>query len=347
MRVGLIATPWTPTPPLLYGGIELVVDRLARGFSAAGHEVVLFATGDSTCPVTRHHLLEVADGRRIGNAVIELRHALAAYETLRDAGCDIIHDHTIAGPLLGPAIVGDGVPIVTTIHGPLNEELLDIYRRVAAGGRVSLIAVSHAQCRPAPSLPMAAVIHHGIDVSDFPAGRGDGGYALFLGRMSPDKGAHRAVEAARKAGVPLVLAGKLREDAEYSYFESEVRPLLGADADYLGEVPHEQKVELLAGASALLFPIRWNEPFGLVMLEAMACGTPVLAFREGAAPEVVEDGVTGFLCDDEGHMADCLERVDTLSRAACRQSVETTFSTARMAADHLEVFERLVGEAQS
>jgi glycosyltransferase involved in cell wall biosynthesis len=349
MRVGLIATPWTPTPPVLYGGIELVVDRLARGFSAAGHDVVLFATGDSTCPVPRHHLLEVADGRCIGNGVTEIRHALAAYECLRDEGCDIIHDHTLAGPLLGPRLLDGDVPIVTTVHGPLASELLDVYRHVATVGRggVSLIAVSHAQRRPAPSLPVAAVIHHGIDAADFPVGRGDGGYALFLGRMSPDKGAHRAIEAARKARVPLVLAGKLREDSEFEYFDSEVRPLLGADADYIGEVPHDEKVRLLAGACALLFPIRWNEPFGLVMLEAMACGTPVLAFREGAAPEVVEDGVTGYLCDDEGHMAHCLTRLDSLSRAACRRAVETTFSTARMAADHLELFDRLVGVDQS
>jgi glycosyltransferase involved in cell wall biosynthesis len=348
MRVGLIATPWTPTPPLLYGGIELVVDRLARGFSAAGHDVVLFATGDSTCPVPRHHLLDVADGQRIGNSVTEMRHALAAYECLRDAGCDVIHDHTLAGPFLGPSIVGnDRVPILTTVHGPLATDLLDIYDHVAAAGRVGLLAVSHAQRRPAPSLPFEAVIHHGIDADDFPVGTGDGGYALFLGRMSPDKGAHRAIEAARKARVPLVLAGKLREDAEHAYFESEVRPLLGRDAEYVGEVPHDEKVRLLAGASALLFPIRWNEPFGLVMLEAMACGTPVLAFREGAAPEVVVDGVTGFLCDDEAHMAYCLARVDSLSRAECRRAVETTFSTARMAADHLEVFDRLLGAAQS
>jgi glycosyltransferase involved in cell wall biosynthesis len=350
MRVGLIATPWTPTPPLLYGGIELVVDRLARGFSAAGHDVVLFATGDSTCPVPRHHLLDEADGERIGNGVTELRHALAAYECLRDEGCDVIHDHTLAGPLLGPSIVRDPrVPIVTTVHGPLASELLDVYRHVAAagGGRVSLIAVSHAQRRPVPALPVAAVIHHGIDAADFPVGRGDGGYALFLGRMSPDKGAHRAIAAARKAGVPLVLAGKLREDAEHAYFDSEVRPLLGLDAEYVGEVPHDEKVRLLAGACALLFPIRWNEPFGLVMLEAMACGTPVLAFREGAAPEVVEDGVTGYLCDDEAHMAECLTQLDTLSRAACRRSVETAFSTARMAADHIALFDRLVRTAQS
>jgi glycosyltransferase involved in cell wall biosynthesis len=322
----------------MYGGIELVVDLLARGMSDAGHEVVLFATGDSTCPVERRYLLDHADGHRIGNSVTELGHVLAAYETLRDMGCDIIHDHTMAGPVMARAST---VPVVTTIHGPLVRELLEIYSRIA--DEVPLIAVSHAQRRPAPELPIAAVIHHGIDAVDFPVGTGDGGYALFLGRMSPDKGAHRAVIAARKAGVPLVLAGKKREESEHAYFDSEVRPLLGPDAEYVGEVGHSDKVRLLAGARALLFPIRWNEPFGLVMLEALACGTPVLAFREGAAPEVIVDGVTGYLCDDEADMAYALTRVDALSRVDCRAAVETTFSTRRMAQDHLDLFERLLG----
>jgi glycosyltransferase involved in cell wall biosynthesis len=338
MRVGLIGTPWTPTPPRLYGGIELVVDRLCRGISAAGHEVVLFATGDSTCPVERHHLLAEADGNRIGITVTELRHVLAAYETLRDRGCDIVHDHTLAGPIVGPT-VAPGLPVVTTMHGPLVEELLDLYTRITR--TTPVIAVSQAQRRPAPELPIAAVIHHGIDAADFPVGDGAGGYALFLGRMAPDKGAHRAIIAAKKAGIPIVLAGKMREPAEVAYFEHDVTPLLGPGVEYLGEVDHDEKLRLLAGATALLFPIRWNEPFGLVMIEAMACGTPVLAFAEGAAPEVVDDGVTGFLCDDEAHMAHALARVDQLSRADCRATVETRFSTGRMAREHLELFERL------
>ncbi len=343
MRVGLIGTPWTPTPPRLYGGIELVVDRLCCGLARQGHEVVLFATGDSTCPVERHHLLAEADGRRIGHTVTELRHALAAYDALRDAGCEIVHDHTLAGPIVAPT-VAPGLPVVTSLHGPLTDEMADLYGRMARGG-VPLIAVSHAQRRARPDVPITAVIHHGIDADDFPAGAGDGGYALFLGRMSPDKGAHRAIESARKAGVPLVLAGKQREPDERKYFENEVQPLLGADVEYVGEVDHDEKVRLLAGAVALLFPIRWNEPFGLVMLEAMACGTPVLAFAEGAAPEVVDDGVTGFLCDDEAHMAHALTRVDGLDRAACRHVVETRFSTDRMAGDHAALFETLIAQS--
>jgi glycosyltransferase involved in cell wall biosynthesis len=318
-----------------------VVDELARGFAASGHDVVLYTTGDSTCPVERRWVLTEAEGTRIGAAVPELRHALAAHDALDD--CDLIHDHTLAGPLLA-AERGLARPVVTTIHGPLNEDLGALYR--ALRGRVTVIAISDAQRAAAPDVIVARVIHHGIDASlfEFGDGRGDsdGEYCLFLGRMGTDKGAHRAIEVARKVGVRLLMAAKMREASEIRYFTEMVEPLLGPDAVYLGEVPHERKLELLAGATALLFPIRWNEPFGLVMLEAMACGTPVLAFREGAAPEVVDHGTTGFLCDDEEDMVAALGRIGEIRRADCRAAVEGYFSTGRMVADHLALFETLV-----
>ena len=336
MRIGLVAPPWAPVPPALYGGIELVVDRLAQGFAAAGHDVVLFTTGDATCPVTRRWVLEEAEGTRMGFTVPEVRHVLGAYDALDDV--DVVHDHTVLGPVL--AELHPDLPVVTTIHGELNGELRDIYARIAE--KVSVVAVSHAQRKPAPHLPIARVIHHGIDAKDFPFGTGDGGYCLFLGRLSPDKGGARAVEVARKAGVPLLLAGKMREPWERDYFQDKVAPHLSDEIEYLGEVPHERKLELLAGARALLFPIRWNEPFGLVMIEALACGTPVLAFPEGAAPEVVDDGRTGFLCHDESHMAEALGHVDTIDRTTCRAAVEGYFSTTRMVRDHVDLFEDLL-----
>jgi len=347
MRIGVIAPPWTPVPPPLYGGIELVVDELARGFQEAGHDVILFTTGDSTCPVPRRWVLNEAEGMRIGMAVPELRHVIGAYAALGD--CDIVHDHTLAGPLLAAARAGapgssGGTPVVTTVHGPLNDELVALYQ--ALDDRVSIICISEAQHRAAPQIPVARVIHHGIDASLFPvgdgAGDGDGPYCLFLGRMAADKGAHRAIEVARKSGRRLLLAAKMREPWEVRYFTEMVEPLLGPDAVYLGEVPHAQKLELLAGATALLFPIRWNEPFGLVMLEAMACGTPVVAFSEGAAPEVVDHGRTGFLCADEEEMVDALERIEEIGRPTCRAAVEGYFSTARMTADHLALFALLI-----
>ncbi|HVM02636.1 MAG TPA: glycosyltransferase family 4 protein [Acidimicrobiales bacterium] len=336
MRIAVIAPPWTPVPPRLYGGIELVVDRLATGFQRAGHEVLLFTTGDSTCPVPRKWLLAEAEHQRIGMVVPELRHIMAAYEAVADY--DIVHDHTVMGPVYAQRL--PETRVVTTIHGPLNDELIDIYGRIAE--RVPLIHISHAQGRPAPHIPPARVIHHGLDVEDFPFGTGEGGYCLFLGRMSPDKGAHRATEICYKAGVPLIIAAKMREPWEHEYFNANVRPYLNDDLRYLGEVPHDEKLELLANARCLVFPIRWNEPFGMVMIEAMACGTPVLAFREGAAPEVVEHGRTGFLCDDEADMVDAIGRLDQIDRAECRASVERYFSTGRMVREHVELFDELL-----
>jgi glycosyltransferase involved in cell wall biosynthesis len=334
MRIGLVAPPWAPVPPKLYGGIELIVDRLARGFADAGHEVRLFATGDSTCPVPTSSVLPLAEGMRIGAALVELRHALAAHDELRD--CDIIHDHTLAGPLISR---GD-IPVVTTVHGPLDAEWTDVYRSIAT--RAHVVCISHAQRLAAPDLAVRAVIHHGIDAGEFPFGAGPGGYALFLGRMSPDKGAHRAIAAARQAGFPILLAAKMRTGEERIYYDEHIAPMLGPDATYLGEVPHEHKLELLGGAAALLFPIRWPEPFGLVMLEALASGTPVIAFPEGAAPEVVDHGVTGYLVDSVDEMAAALGKVAHLDRAACRASVEGPFSAARMVAEHLSLFADLI-----
>ena len=342
MKIGIIAPPWTPIPPDLYGGIELVVDQLARGFQDLGHEVLLFATGDSTCPVPTQWILPTAEGHRIGSAVPEIRHVMHAYDAV--AGCDIVHDHTMMGPFFSARY--PDLPVVTTIHGPFNEELTDLYRVITQ--RVPLIAISHAQSAAAPEIPVARVIHHGVDASSFPSGDGsgdgEGDYVLFLGRMAEDKGAHRAIAAARSAGLRILMAAKMREPSEMRYFAEFVEPLLGEDVVYLGEVSHERKLELLAGARALLFPIRWNEPFGMVMIEAMACGTPVIAFKEGAAPEVVSDGQTGFLVDDVEAMATAIGRLDELSRSDCRSAVENYFSTGRMAAEHVALFESLLAK---
>ncbi len=341
MRIAVISPPWAPVPPALYGGIELVVDRLAVGFQRAGHEVLLFATGDSTCAVPTQFVLEKSEGMRIGMAVPEQRHVMAAYEAVTAWGADVVHDHSIIGPFYAAARYPD-LPVATTIHGPFNEELTDLYERLNASD-TPIIAISHAQAASAPTVTCERVIHHGVDAGDFPVGEGGGGYCLFLGRMSPDKGPHRAIAAANAAGVPLLMAAKMREAWEHAYFNEHVAPHLDDKIRYLGEVPHEEKLSLLAGATALLNPIRWNEPFGLVMIEALACGTPVLAFAEGAAPEIVRDGETGFLCADEDAMAADIARAGDLDRAACRGSVETYFSTKRMVDEHIELFEKMIG----
>ena len=341
MKIGLIASPWVPVPPPRYGGSEVVVDVLARGLQDAGDEVSLFTTGDSTCPTRRQWTYEHALGTAAITVAAEARHVVHAYEALAD--CDVIHDHTVLGPLYAGSVTG--TPVVTTSHCPFTEDLRDVYASIAK--RVAVVAISHHQRASAPEVDVAAVIHHGIDVDQVPLRHGKGGYAVFLGRMSADKGADRAIRVARAAGVPLVLAAKMWEPQERRYFAEVVEPLLGDGAVYIGEVGGRAKLELLGNAVALLNPIRWPEPFGLAMIEALACGTPVIAFPEGAAPEIIDHGVTGFLCADEAEMASALSRVGELSRPACRSRAGRRFSAKRMVDEHRRLYRSLVSDPAS
>ena len=274
----------------------------------------------------------------MGTSVEETAHVLAAYDALGDV--DVIHDHTVLGPLVGAPRLARRVPIVSTHHGAFTADNQRIFTEIAK--HAAVVAISRDQARRAGPVPITAVIHHGIDVDAYQPGPGDGGYLLFLGRMSPDKGVHLAVRIARAAGRPLRLASKIREPAEWDYFEREVRPLLGPDDELMTEPPFAQRLQLLRGAVALLNPIRWPEPFGLVMAEALACGTPVIGFRNGAAPEIVDDGRTGFLCTDEAELVAAIGRVGEIDRAACRAAAEARFSMQRMADDHEALYRRMV-----
>jgi glycosyltransferase involved in cell wall biosynthesis len=336
VKIGVIAPPWEPVPPVAYGGTEAVVDTLARGFAAEGHDVVLFTTGESTCPVDRRFTRQEADTARMNWSVPEAAHVLAAYDELDD--CDVVHDHTIVGPLVG-ALRGRA-PVIATVHGRFDAELSSVYAAISQ--HAAVVAISHTQRADAHGVRIARTIHHGVDPDRFAVGAGDGGYLLFLGRMAPEKGAHRAVEVARRAGLPLLLAGKMHAQDEHEYFDEHVRPQLGPNASYLGEVDDAEKLRLLRDARALVNPIRWREPFGLVMIEALACGTPVLAFPEGAASEIVVHGTTGYLCTDERDMATAAERVDEIERPACRAAVAGYFSAARMVREHLDLAEAVV-----
>jgi glycosyltransferase involved in cell wall biosynthesis len=325
-------------PPPAYGGTEAVVSELARGLVAAGHDVVLYATGDSTAPVPIVYGLAAGAWDRVGDSVVELPHVMHGYEAL--AGCDVVHDHTLLGPAWALACGHERV--VTTCHGPLDGELRAIYRRY--GKRLPVIAISRNQAASAPEIAVDRVIHHGIDPDRYPVGRGDGGYLLFLGRMTPDKGVREAVSAARAAGRRLVIAAKAREAAEQQYFTEQIEPLLDDGVHFVGEVTGQIKLALMGGASALLNPIQWAEPFGLVMIEAMACGTPVVGCPNGAAPEIVDHGRTGFLCSESAALVDAIEQVHNLNRAACRAAVIERFSTARMVADHLAAYRDVLAQ---
>jgi glycosyltransferase involved in cell wall biosynthesis len=211
----------------------------------------------------------------------------------------------------------------------------------AIADRVPIIAISHAQRRSAPNLPIATVIHHGVNVDDFPCGTGRGDYLLFLGRMSPDKGVHHAIAVARKAHKPLLIAAKMWEPEERRYFAEHIEPQLDDDVVYLGSVGGSRKLDLLGQAIALVNPICWPEPFGLVMIEALACGTPVLAFNEGSVPEIVEHGRTGFICADEDDMVRCVGRLAEIDRLGCRTNVARRFSTKTFIARHLDLYRSL------
>jgi glycosyltransferase involved in cell wall biosynthesis len=232
------------------------------------------------------------------------------------------------------------LPVVTTNHGPFNADLIDLYRTIS--GRVPVVAISHHQASTALGVSIAAVVHHGVSRHEFPVGHGGGGYELFLGRMHSGKAPHVAARVARKAGMPLVIAAKMREPEERAYFEAMVRPLLSSEVTYVGEVDRQAKLELLGAAECLLNPIAWPEPFGMVMIEALACGTPVVTTHLGAAPEIVEDGAVGFIRSDEDGLAQALGRVHEIDRAACRQRIETSFSVERMVDKYLAVYEQAI-----
>jgi len=337
VRILIVAPPWVAVPPPAYGGTETVLDTLARGIQKAGHEVLLFTTGDSTCDVPRASIWPEAIGVGVGGAATEMRHVIHAYRNALDV--DLVHDHTLVGPVYADRF--DGLPVVTTNHGPFESELGDYYR--AIGDRTPVIAISHHQASTARGIPVAAVIHHGVDCDRFPPGQGDGGYALFLGRMCPEKGIDGAIRAARKAGVPLRIAAKMTEASEQLYFERRIKPLLGGDVEYVGEVGGAEKLELLGGAMCLLNPIAWPEPFGMVMVEALACGTPVVVTPRGAAPEIVDDGVTGFVCTGTEALARAVIASADLDRSQCRRAVADRFSAARMVGAHLDLYDSIVG----
>jgi glycosyltransferase involved in cell wall biosynthesis len=338
LRIGIIAPPWLPVPPDGYGGTETVIDGLCRGLKAAGHDVHLVASGDSTCPVNLHPTSPRSPGIDVGGTAVEFDHVIAAYRALDEM--DIIHDHTSLGPFYGRTVTH--IPIVTTNHNRFAPPFSSGFE--ALGDAVPVIAISHHHAASAKSVPISAVIHHGVDPVDFPIGTGAGGYALFLGRMTPTKGAHRAIHAAIAAGVQVYLAGKARAPDELAYVDEQIRPFLGSSVQYLGEIDRETKLELLAGAFCLLNPISWDEPFGMVMIEALACGTPVISLRSGAAPEIIDHGVTGIIVDTEGELIPALGAVLKLDRERCRAAVEGHFSIARMVAEHVALYERVIGD---
>jgi len=334
LSIVLIAPPWLPVPPKGYGGIEAVVASLARQLALSGHSVTLVASGDSQ--VNGAKLVAPFDRSQRDvweDFHVEMIHVL---EGVADLEGDVFHDHSLMGAL---AWGGIKEPLVHTMHGPATGKMGRLYRALAR--KVPLLAISRQQAKDLGT-GVLDVVYNCVDTERFRPSTRKSEYVAFLGRICYDKGPDDAVKAARKAGVPIKLAGKIANAEEQDFYSSVLESMLGGDAEYLGEISEDEKVQLLAEARALLVPIRWPEPFGLVMAEAQACGTPVIAYPNGAAPELVEDTETGFLVDDVEEMASKIHAVESISAEACRNRAVSLFGPERMAQKTEEVYKSLL-----
>jgi len=343
----VIAPPWISVPPSGYGGIEAVVWLLCEALVARGHEVTLFAAPGSHSSARVLTPLESAHEDTIGSALHESDHVACAWDEIDRAAragepFDVIHDHSGFTALAMAARAG--APVVHTVHGPFTDETSCFYAR--HGHKASLVGLSHSQFEQAPhGVRASAIVPNPVAVEDWPLQLDKQDYLLWMGRMDPIKGAHRAIAAARACGTRLVLAGPVQPGQE-AYFVREIEPHIdGERVVYAGEVGGERRVQLFAHARAFLMPIRWAEPFGMVMVEALACGTPVLAFPEGAASEIVIDGENGFHVADEREMASAVERLGQIDPLSCRESVAGRYDAAIVAAGYEAVYERAIQAA--
>jgi glycosyltransferase involved in cell wall biosynthesis len=351
VRIAQVAPPFESVPPARYGGTERIVATLTDALVASGHDVTLFAPGDShtsakLIPTVESSLWHaeppLADLNPFWSITLD-----SVLEHLDDF--DVIHSHLDywGFPLARHA----RIPVITTLHGRLDlGELQPLYRYF---DDVPLVSISDSQREPVSWAKFVKTIYHGINLSEFSLREEAGHYLAFLGRIAPEKGLDTAIKVAQRAKWPLRIAARkpLRHGgdaavrADRRHYEQDVKPLLDREhVRFVGEVDGADKNEFLRNAAALLFPIRWPEPFGLVMAEAMACGTPVIAFRQGSVPEIIEEGVTGFICDSEDEMIDAIARISEIDRGRCREVAEQRFSTERMADDYARLYADLCGD---
>jgi glycosyltransferase involved in cell wall biosynthesis len=338
MRIALLSTCAVSVPPVAYGGTELVIAELAKMLTRRGHAVTVFATGDS-----RPH----GDLRWLFPAPVwppdtlaELGHAAHAWKTIAAARppFDVVHLHQ------APSVAFSALqrlPTVLTMHHERQDKLIEYY---SAFKNVSYVAISRRQAELVPELAVRHVVHHGLDVDVYGAGDGSGGWLAFVGRFAAEKGVHVAIDVALACGLPLRMGG-LPHGRDEPYFDREVRPRLGRAGDlvsWIGEVGPARKIQLLRGARATLFPIQWDEPFGLVMIESMLVGTPVIALARGSATEIVEDGVTGFVVRDAAEMANRVGAIGGIDRARCRRRARERWGALRMARDYERVYDDAV-----
>ncbi len=344
MRIAQVAPLIESVPPRLYGGTERIASYLTEELVSQGHEVTLFASGDSQTSAELVPIVPRAlrlDRNYINPEVFHLLLIEQVYQRAREF--DMIHFHLDA--LHFPLTRRMDLPTLTTMHGRLDlPELQALFREFR---EIPVVSISDAQRRPIPHANWQATVYNGVPAQNYTFRPEAGRYLAFLGRISPEKRADRAIEIARRVGMPLRIAAKV-DRADEDYFNEKIRPLLKDPlVEFIGEIGEREKDAFLGGAYALLLPIDWPEPFGLVMIEAMACGTPVVAWRHGSVPEVVDHGETGFIVDSIEGAAAAVEQIDSINRRTCREVFETRFSASRMARDYLRVYHDVIYGAQA
>lgn len=339
MRIALIVPPFIPVPPVRYGGTELFAAHLAIGLKKLGIDVVVYTNGESTVPVERRWLYSESEWPIINEIHHNLRDANHAAWAIRDAAdsCDILHLNSAPALTLSRFVAK---PFVYTIHHAHEDSLSEFY---SYHPDVTYVSISEFQ-RKLESLPNLRTIHHGIDESQYHFGNGPRNHLTFLGRIAPVKGAHIAVQVAKRTGIPLKIAGEV-QPVFRDYFEQEVKPHIdGKLIEYVGEADRALKNELLSQSLGLLFPIQWDEPFGLAMIEAMACGAPVFALPGGSVAEIVQDGVSGYICTSVDDLVERAKRADEFHFATVRQYVTQNFSVARMVRSYADLYLEIAGE---
>lgn len=342
LRIAMISTPFVPVPPRDYGGTELIVHELVEGLLDRGHQVTLFATGDSRTRATLQALYDEAVWPPEPYA--ELDHVSWSMRQVTEGGYDVVHAHS--APALALCRLAPRLPLVYTIHHVQEPALSRYYARFPD---VDYVAISADQCRREAGPDWCAVIHHGLDPQQYHWRRRAEPYVCFVGRFAREKGPAAAIDAAVRAGVPIRLAGGIHPP-DRAYAESEVLPQLSRPGvDWLGPIGMDRKVPLLRDARALLAPIAWDEPFGLILIEAMLSGCPVVAFGRGSVPELIEPGVTGFIAGSEDEMVELIRPggpVDALDRRRIREIASRRFDRRRMVADYERVYQTAVARAR-
>jgi glycosyltransferase involved in cell wall biosynthesis len=339
MKIAIIAPIIERVPPKKYGGTERVVHALTEELVRRGHTVTLFASGNSITTaklvsVYPRSLREAKLKDIYGSNIWSLINIGTAYGMQNEF--DIIHDHV--GFLSLPASELSTTPVVMTLHGAFNLEIREIFTRFK---KTNLVTISNAQSFPAPSLNYAGMVHNGLDMENYPFSNQHENYLLYVGRISAEKGVHFAIETAQQLNMPLIIAAKL-DPIDKPYFLQYVEPLLSEDIRWIGEVNEKERNELMSKAYCFLHPVMWREPFGLTLIEAMACGCPVVAFDKGSIPEIIENGKTGFVVQDVDSMVDAVSHIDTIDRNYCREYALENFSTKKMTDGYEEIYKKIL-----